>query len=80
MSTFERVRGIVAKSMDTNEEQITPETSLMDDLSADSLDIVEMTMAFEEEFCMNFEEETSYSLQTMQQIVDYIETHKGEPV
>ena len=80
MSTFERVRGIVAKSMDTNEEQITPETSLMDDLSADSLDIVEMTMAFEEEFCMNFEEETAYSLQTMQQIVDYIETHKGEPV
>ena len=78
MNTFERVRGIVAKTMDTDEKQVTPETSPTGDLGADSLEIMEMTMAFEEEFCMTFQDEELPSLQTIHQIVDYIEAQKGE--
>jgi acyl carrier protein len=71
-NTFERVRGIVAQRLDIREEQITPEASLKDDLAADSLDLVEITMALEEEFEIEFGDE-AMALTTMQQIVDYIQ-------
>jgi acyl carrier protein len=71
-NTFERVRGIVAQRLDIREEQITPEASLKDDLAADSLDLVEITMALEEEFEIEFGDE-AMTLTTMEQIVDYIQ-------
>lgn len=77
MTTFESVRGIAAKLMDTNVEQITLETSLTRDLAANSLEVMEITMALEETFCITFDDEALTS-DTVGHIVDYIEAHKGE--
>jgi acyl carrier protein len=79
VNTFERVRSIVAQALSKNEEQITPEASLEGDLAADSLDVVEITMALEEAFCVEFGEE-AFALTTIQQIVDYIQGRlEGQP-
>lgn len=78
MNTFERVRSIVADHLHLEGEEITPETSLEHDLKADSLDLVEITMALEETFCVDFGDD-AMELTTVQQIVDYIETKKGDP-
>ncbi|MCW3097443.1 MAG: acyl carrier protein [Chthonomonadaceae bacterium] len=71
-NTFDRVRSIVAQRLDIREEQVTPAVSLKDDLAADSLDLVEITMALEEEFEMEFGDE-AMTLTTVEQIVDYIQ-------
>jgi acyl carrier protein len=76
MNTFERVRCIIVQRLDIGEEQITLETSLKDDLAADSLDLVEIVMALEEEFEVEFDDETS-NLTTVAQIVDYIDRQMG---
>jgi len=72
MSTFERVRSLMAQGLNIHEEQITPEASLREDLSADSLDVVELTMALEEDFEVEFGEDAT-ALSTVQEIVDYIQ-------
>ena len=72
MSTFERVRSLIAQGLNINEEKITPEASLREDLSADSLDVVELTMALEEDFEVEFGED-AMALSTVQEIVDYIQ-------
>ena len=73
MNTYERVRSIIAEHLNRSEETITPEAALENDLGADSMDIAEITMALEETFCIEFDEET-LSLTTVQQIADYIES------
>jgi len=77
MGTFERVRSLVAQELNVDEEQITPEASLKEDLSADSLDVVELTMAMEETFEIEFGED-AMALATVQQIVDYIDEKLDE--
>ncbi|MCW3050847.1 MAG: acyl carrier protein [Chthonomonadales bacterium] len=72
MNTFERVRSLMAQELNINEEKITPEASLREDLSADSLDVVELTMALEEAFEVEFGED-AMALTTVQQVVDYIQ-------
>lgn len=79
MNTFERVRNIVAERLDKDRTKITPQTSLVDDLGPDSLDRVEIAMAIEEEFCIEFGDETM-ALTTIQQMVDYIEVKIREQV
>ena len=76
MNTFERVRSIVAEGLDVSEEQITPQTSLTDDLAADSLDIVQISMALEEAFCVEFGDDTE-DLTTVERIVEYIQGKLG---
>ena len=73
MNTFERVRAIVADRLDRSEESISPASALVADLQADSLDIVEISMALEETFCIAIEDDDIPNLQTVGQIVDYIE-------
>jgi acyl carrier protein len=53
----ERVRSIIVEQLGVNEEQVTPDASFIDDLSADSLDTVELIMAFESEFDMEIEDD-----------------------
>ena len=76
MNTFERVRTRVAQQLDINAAQITPKASLKDDLAADSLDVVEIIMALEEEFDIEFDEAAS-NLTTLEQITVYIENKTG---
>jgi acyl carrier protein len=73
MNTFERVRAIVANRLDRDEDSIVPDSALIGDLQADSLDVVEISMALEETFGIEIADDDMPNLQTVGQIVDYIE-------
>lgn len=72
-SVKERVIDIVAEQLGVNKEQITTETSFVNDLGADSLDVVELVMELEEEFDINIPDDAAEKIQTVGQAVDYIE-------
>ena len=76
MATFEKVRDIVVEQLGVDEEHVTLEATFIDDLGADSLDIVELIMAFEEEFNIEIPDEAAEKIKTVQDVVDYIEKHK----
>lgn len=69
---LEKVRGIIVDQLGVEAEQVTPEASFIDDLGADSLDIVELIMAFEEEFDLDIPDEDAEKIGTVQDAVDYI--------
>src|SRR5579871_4312684 len=76
MNTFERVRSVVARTLDRDEAEIGPETSLKNDIATDSLEDVEILLALEQEFCMDLGDDVAY-MTTVQQIVDHIEGRLG---
>lgn len=79
MSTIEeRVKRIVAEQLGVKEEDIKNESSFIDDLGADSLDTVELVMALEEEFGTEIPDEDAEKIGTVQQTIEYIETHLKE--
>ena len=69
---FETVKQITAEQLDIDENEITLETSFVDDLDADSLDIVELMMALEEEFDLEISEEDAEKITTVNDVVTYI--------
>jgi len=74
---FERVRKIIAEQLGVEESEITPQTSFVDDLNADSLDLVELIMSLEEEFSkegksIEVSDEDAEKIATVQDAVDYI--------
>ena len=75
MSTEERVKKIVADQLGAKEEEITLQSSFVDDLGADSLDTVELVMAFEEEFDIEIPDEDAEKIKTVQDAVGYINAH-----
>jgi acyl carrier protein len=80
----QRVKEIIVNQLNVNEEQITPTASFLDDLGADSLDTVELIMAFEEEFKDEIKGEIPESdaekLQTVGQVIDYIKRKAGKVI
>ena len=68
----ERVRDIIVEQLGVNADQVTPEASFIDDLGADSLDSVELIMAFVEEFGAAIPEEDAEKLTTIGKVVDYL--------
>jgi acyl carrier protein len=72
-SVQERVIDIVAEQLGVSKEQITRETSFVNDLGADSLDTVELVMELEEEFDINIPDDAAEKIQTVGQAIDYIE-------
>lgn len=72
-SVQERVIEIIAEQMGVSKEQVTPETSFVNDLGADSLDTVELVMELEEEFDITIPDEEAEQIQTVGQAVKYIE-------
>jgi len=80
-SIDQRVKDIIVSQLNVNEEQVTPQASFLDDLGADSLDLVELIMAFEEEFKNEIKGEIPESeaekLTTVGQVVDYIKAKSG---
>ena len=74
----ERVKKIIAEQLGVNENEITNESSFVDDLGADSLDTVELVMALEEEFGTEIPDEDAEKITTVQQAVDYIQTRTEE--
>lgn len=72
-SVANRVVELVSKQMGVNAEQITPQTSFVNDLGADSLDTVELVMEFEDAFDMNIPDEDAEKIQTVGDAIEYIE-------
>ena len=72
-SVLERVKDIVADNLGVDREKITPETSFVNDLGADSLDTVELVMALEEEFGNEIPDEQAEKLQSVGDVIKYIE-------
>jgi acyl carrier protein len=70
---FEKVRDVLAKQFEVDPETITPDTNLLDDLGADSLDVVELIMSVEDEFGIVIDDDAASNLLTVRQIVDFIE-------
>lgn len=73
MNTFERVKKVLVEQLDVSEDQVTPGASVIDDLGADSLDVVEIIMGLEEEFDVEIPDEEAEKLTTVQKIVEYVE-------
>lgn len=68
----ETVKKIIVEQLGVDEEDVTPEASFVNDLGADSLDTVELVMAFEEEFSLEIPDEDAEKILTVQNVIDYI--------
>ncbi len=77
MASEERIREIIMEQLGVDEDQITPEASFVDDLGADSLDTVELVMAFEEEFNVEIPDEDAEKIRTVQDVIDYLNSHQA---
>ena len=74
----ERVATIVTNQLDVDKEKVKPEASFINDLGADSLDIVELVMELEEEFDMSIPDEDAEKIRTVGAAINYIQGNKGE--
>ena len=77
VSIEDKVIGIVASQLDVEKEKVKPETSFINDLGADSLDIVELVMEFEEAFDMSIPDEDAEKIRTVGDAINYIKEHQG---
>ena len=75
-TTAERVKEIVTEQLGVNPEQVTADAKFIDDLGADSLDTVELIMALEEEFSTEIDDDDAEKLQTVDDVIKYIESNK----
>src|SRR4051812_17191535 len=78
MAVAERVKSIIVEQLGVDEEEVTLEASFTDDLGADSLDIVELVMAFEEEFGIEIPDEEAEKISNVKEAVDYIQNNVGD--
>ncbi|MDT7524879.1 MULTISPECIES: acyl carrier protein [Idiomarinaceae] len=79
MSNIEdRVKKIIVEQLGVKEEEVKPEASFENDLGADSLDIVELVMALEEEFGTEIPDEEAEKLKTVQAAIDYVNNHAND--
>lgn len=74
-STFEEVKDIIVDLLGVNTDKVTPEARFREDLEADSLDLVELIMAFEDKFGGEISDEDAQKITTVGEAVTYIETH-----
>jgi acyl carrier protein len=77
-SIEEKVKDIIVEQLGVNAEQVTPTASFIEDLGADSLDTVELVMAFEEEFGVEVPDEDAEKLQNVGDVIKYIEEKAGK--
>lgn len=75
--TADRVKKIVVEHLGVDEEKVTPDASFIDDLGADSLDIVELVMAFEEEFGVEIPDDAAEKINTVGDAIKYIDENAG---
>ena len=75
MGADERVKKIITEQLGVDEEDVTPEANFVEDLGADSLDTVELVMAFEEEFGIEIPDEDAEKITRVKEAIEYIEGH-----
>jgi acyl carrier protein len=75
-SVEERVREIISEQLNVSKDEVVPDASFTDDLGADSLDLVELVMALEEEFEIEVSDEDAEKIRKVKDVFDYIEKHK----
>ncbi|OZB06498.1 acyl carrier protein [Pseudidiomarina marina] len=79
MSTIEeRVKKIIVEQLGVKEEEVKPEASFENDLGADSLDIVELVMALEEEFETEIPDEEAEKIRTVEAAIEYVKSHSND--
>jgi len=78
MSVEEKVIEIISQKLNLPKDQIKPEASFVDDLGADSLDLVELVMAMEEAFGMEVPDEEAEKLRTVKEVIEYVKAKTGE--
>ncbi|MEE1393201.1 MAG: acyl carrier protein [Negativibacillus sp.] len=78
MDIFEQIKKILCDQLDLDEEQVTEDSEVIDDLGADSLDIVDLVMTLEEEFDTEIPDEDIENLRTVGDIVKYVEDRAAE--
>ena len=77
MEVAEKVKGIIVEQLGVEEKKVTSEASFIDDLGADSLDTVELVMAFEEAFDIEIPDEDAEKIATVKDAIDYIQKNKA---
>ena len=75
MAVADKVKSIIVEQLGVDEEEVTPDASFVDDLGADSLDTVELVMAFEEAFDIEIPDEEAEKIKTVKNAIDYINSH-----
>ena len=76
MNTFDKGKAIVVEQLGVDEAEVTIDSTFIDDLGADSLDIVELIMAFEEEFNVEIPDDVAETIKTVKDTVEYIDSAK----
>ena len=76
--TFAKVRDIVVEQLGVEADEVTIDSTFIDDLGADSLDIVELIMSFEEEFGIEIPDEAAEKIKTVQDVVTYIDQNQSK--
>ena len=76
-NTAERVKKIVVEHLGVDESKVSESASFIDDLGADSLDTVELVMAFEEEFAVEIPDDAAEKILTVKDAIDYLKEHSG---
>lgn len=76
MNTFDKVKAIVVEQLGVDEAEVTIDSTFIDHLGADSLDIVELIMAFEEEFNVEIPDDVAEKIKTVKDTVEYIDSAK----
>ncbi len=74
---FEQVKEVVVEQLNANPDEVKPESRFVEDLGADSLDVVELVMALEEKFGIEIPDEDAEKIQTVADAVKYIQEHKS---
>ncbi|HEV8251997.1 MAG: acyl carrier protein [Chloroflexota bacterium] len=75
-TTFDRLKKLIVEQLGVDEEEVTPTASFVEDLNADSLDLVELIMSLEEEFGMEISDEDAEKIQKVSDAVEFIEEHQ----
>jgi acyl carrier protein len=78
MSAEDRLKKIIAKELSVSEEEVTPDASFIEDLNADSLDLVELIMALEEEFNVKISDEEADKIKTVRDAMEYLQEHSND--
>jgi len=73
---FDKIKGVIVDRLNVEPEQVRPESRFREDLKADSLDLVELVMELEDAFSLEISDEDAEGIQTVQDVINYIEAHQ----